>query len=364
MRVRELSRGSEQGDGKPPPFIGSTIDAVQNAPRLTQRSHCNASTGGNGLQLELPKIGEGRLRESIRWLLEHECDGVRAETMERDYRFRAEWCLRTFGDCKLETLVGRRGYELMRKVIQDEKESETGMKNVSIKKRLQFLLRVLSVAANRELVDRSKIPEMPQLANDGVPKNAFHTYDQYKRFRSALPTPRHRIYTDLGFWTGMRREDLESTLKEWVDPYRPFTDEKGKTISIGCFWVRNHKRRDFGSYWIPMEEEFRRCVKEFYESFPLAASDLVTGKFSKPARWMDPAAQRSGTPRITPHCWRRSRQTYLESRGVAHSDILYALGASSIGVAKTHYLRPTPATLRRITAKPPEDDIPDPLSTT
>lgn len=316
------------------------------------------------MQLELPKIGEGRLRESIRWLLDHECDGITEETRERDYRFRAEWCLKTFGDCRLEELTGRAGYERLRKVIQENKENEKGSKNVTIKKKLEFLLRVLKFAANRELIERSRIPELPQLANDGVPKNAFHTYDQYKRFRAALPTPRHRIYSDVGWWTGMRREDLETTIKEWVDPWRPFTDERGKTISIGCFWLRNTKRRNFTPYWVPMDEEFKRCVKEFYEAFPMAASDLITGKFSKPARWMDPASLRSGTPRITPHCWRRSRQTYLESKGVALSDIAYAVGAASTGVMKAHYLRPTPSTLRRLITAPEEDDIPPPRSET
>jgi integrase len=295
------------------------------------------------------------------WLLAHECDGVREETLLRDYQVRADWCLRTFGDCRLVELCGRNGYEWMRRVIASNKSSDERMKNVSIKKRLQFLIRVLKVAANREFIVRSSIPELPQIANDGVPKEAFHTYDQYRRFRSALPSGRHRIYTDLGWWTGMRREDLESTLKEQVDPWRPFVDEAGKTISVGCFWVRNHKRRDFQSYWIPMEAEFRACVKEFYEQHPMADGDLITGKFSKPSRWMDPASQRSGTPRITPHCWRRSRQTYLETIGVALSDIMYALGSASVAVSKRHYLKPTPSTLRRLIPRsvPTEDGLPD-----
>lgn len=317
------------------------------------------------MQLELPKVGEGRLRESIRWLLQFECDGVRKISMERDYQIRADWCLKTFGDCRLEDLCGRRGYERMREIIKRERENETGMKNVSLKKRFQFLIRVLKIAANRELVDRGRIPEMPQIENDGVAREAHHTYPQYLAFRAVLPSPRHRIYYDLGWWSGMRREDLETTTKENVDPWRPFTDEKGKMISMGCFRVRNHKRRKFDPYWIPMEPEFRQCVKEFYERNPMSIEDLITGKFSKPQRWMDPAAIRAGVPRISPHSFRHSRLTYLDSIGVHPEDARHAVGASSVKVIRDHYLHPSAGTLRRLIPRGPDaDDIPPPITET
>ena len=362
MRVRELSQ--DWGDGKPPPFIGSSIDAAQNAPRLTQCGH----TGGNGLQLELPKIGEGRLRESIRWLLDHECEGVREITRVKDYEIRAEWCLKTFGDCKLEELCGRRGYERLRQVVKEERAREDGgMKNVSLKKRFEFLVRVLKYAANRELIDRARIPELPQLENDGVSRNAHHTYSQYLAFRAAVPSSRHRAYYDLGWWSGMHRKDLESTRKEDVDVYTPFTDEKGKIISMGRFRVRNHKRKKFIPYWIPMEPEFRQCMKEFYESFPLTVEDLITGKFAHPQRWMSSAAVRAGVPRISPHSFRHSRLTYLESIGVHPEDARWAVGASSVKILRGHYQHPSAGTLRRLVPRPPpnpEDDIPTPRSET
>jgi integrase len=303
-------------------------------------------------QLELPAIGEGRLRESISWLLQYECDGVRAITMAKDYQVRADWCLETFGDCKLEELCGRPGYERMRQIMKDELSREDGMKRVSLKKRFQFVVRVLKVAANRELIERGRIPDLPQMADDGVSKDAHHTYPHYLAFRSVLPSPRHRIYYDLGWWTGMRREDLESTMKEQVDPWRPFTDENGKQISMGCFFVRNHKREKFTPYWIPMEPEFRQCVKEFYDQTPMGSEDLITGKFSKPSRWMDPASIRAGVPRITPHSFRHSRLTYLESIGVHPEDARYAVGASSVKVLREHYLHPSPGTLRRLVPAP------------
>lgn len=304
-------------------------------------------------QLELPSIGEGRLRESLHWILQYECDGVRLITKERDYRVRADWLLEVFGDCKLEDLAGRAGYEKMRRVAAEELASETGMKRVSLKKRFQFLLRALSVAASRELIDRARIPDMPHLANDGVTKDAHHTYPQYLAFRHVLPTPRHRIYYDLGWWTGMRREDLESTMKENVDPWRPFKDENGKHVSMGCVFVRNHKRKKFTSYWIPMEAEFRACVKEFYDAFPMGPEDLITGKFSKPSRWMDPASLRAGVPRISPHSFRHSRLTYLDSIGVHPEDARFAVGASSVKVIRDHYQHPSAGTLRRLIPSPP-----------
>lgn len=314
-------------------------------------------------QLELPGIGEGRLLESIKWLLQYECDGVRKVSMERDYQIRADWCLKTFGDCKLAELCGRAGYERMRKIAEKERQSEDGMKNVSLKKRFQFLLRVLKVAANRELVDRGRIPEMPHLENDGVTKDAHHTYVHYQAFRAVLPTPRHRIYYDVGWWTGMRREDLESTMKEHIDPWKPFVDEKGKFVSMGCFRVRNHKRRKFPTYLIPMEPEFRQCIVEFYDQFPMGTEDLITGKFSKPQRWMDPAAIRAGVPRISPHSFRHSRMTYLESIGVHPEDSRWAVGASSVKVLRDRYLHPSPGTLRRLVPPPapePDPDLPAP----
>lgn len=363
MGVAQLSRMDHQGDGEPPPFIGSAIDASRNAPRLTHRSH----TGGNGLQLELPKIGEGRLRESIRWLLEHECEGVREVTRVKDYEVRAEWLLQTFGDCKLDELCGRVGYERMRRIVKEQRAREDGgMKNVSLKKRFEFLVRVLKYAANRELIDRARIPELPQLENDGVSRNAHHTYSQYLLFRVAVPSIRHRAYYDLGWWTGMRRQDLESTRKEDVDVYTPFADDKGKVISMGRFRVRNHKRRKFIPYFIPMEPEFRRCMLEFFERNPMSAEDLVTGKFSKPQRWMDPSAIRAGVPRISPHSFRHSRLTYLDSIGVHPEDARHAVGASSVKVLRDHYQHPGAETLRRLIPRPPptDDDFPDPLSTT
>lgn len=312
------------------------------------------------MQLELPKVGEGRLRESIRWMLQFECDGVREETMLRDYKVQADWCLRTFGDCQLDRLCGRAGYEWMRQIVQDNLSREDGMKKVSLMKRFRFVVRVLRIAANRELIERGRIPDMPHLENDGVSKDAHHTYPNYLAFRAVLPTARHRIYYDLGWWTGARRRDLESTMKEHVDPYRPFVGENGKVISIGSVWVRNHKRKKFTSYWIPMEAEFRQCVKEFYERFPMGPEDLITGKFSKPSRWMDPAAQRAGVPRITPHSFRHSRLTYLESIGVHPEDARYAVGASSVKILRQHYLHPSPETLRRLVPppKPDGDDAP------
>lgn len=217
-------------------------------------------------QLELPAIGEGRLRESLLWILQYECDGVRLITKERDYKVRADWLLNIFGDCKLEDLAGRAGYEKMRRVAAEELARETGMKRVSLKKRFQFLLRALNVAASRELMDRSRIPDMPHLANDGVSKNAHHTYPQYLAFRHVLPTPRHRIY--------------------------------------------------------------------------------------------------AGVPRISPHSFRHSRMTYLDSIGVHPEDARFAVGASSVKVIRDHYQHPSAGTLRRlIPSAPPSSTAGPPLPT-
>ncbi len=208
---------------------------------------------------------------------------------------------------------------------------------------------------------------MPSLENDGVVKEAHHTYSQYLAFRSVLPSARHRVYYDLGWWTGMRRQDLETTRKEDVDPYRPFIGDDGKMISLGSFRVRNHKRRNFRTYWIPMEPEFRQCMKEFYESFPLTVEDLITGKFAHPQRWMSSAAVRAGVPRISPHSFRHSRLTYLESIGVHPEDARWAVGASSVKILRGHYQHPSAGTLRRLVPRPPpnpEDDIPPPRSET
>jgi len=321
------------------------------------------------VQLELPKVGEGRLRESIRWLLQFECDGVRGVTMEKDYEVRADWCLKTFGDCLLGELCGRAGYEKMREVMKRELEKEDGMKRVSLKKRFQFLIRVLKIAANRELVDRARIPEMPHMMNDGVTKDAHHTYVQYLAFRAVLPSVRHRGYYDLGWWSGLRRVDLESITKEQVNPWRPFTDNAGKLISMGARLVLNHKRRQekFTPYWAPMEPEFRQCMIEYYQQCPMSAEDPIVGKFSKPNRWMDSAAIRAGVPRISPHSFRHSRMTYLESIGVHPDDARYAVGASSVKVLRDHYLHPNPETLRRLIPKKrrtDDDEIPLPVATT
>jgi integrase len=302
-------------------------------------------------QLELPGFGEGRLREAIEWLFSYEMDGVKKVTIEQDYRVRSDWLLRRLGDCPLEELVGKRGYEKLRQLVADEKgKGEEGLKMVTLKKRLDFLLRVLGIAANRELVDRARIPELPNIMMDGVKKEAFHTLPQYRLFRAALPSIRHRMLIDLGFWTGMRSSDLYRTRKRDCDPHKEFLDEHGRVISVGMFLLRNHKRREdgFTPYWVPMDPEFRRAVLDFYEAVPMSLDDRITGKFGRPSAWMDPASIRAGVPRLTIHSLRHCRHTYLESIGVQLEDIRYALGAAGTTVMKKHYLHPTPSTLKRL----------------
>lgn len=289
----------------------------------------------------------------MEWVIQNECDGVRAITITNDYQIRMEWLLRRFRDCALEDLCGARGYEAMLAAYREERAKPDGIKNISLKKRFKFLIRALKFAAARELIRKDQIPTMPKLPNDESFVTEFYTLDEYRRVRHALPTEYHRCCWDVGYWTGMHRKDIYETLRQHLDIHRVIRNAEGKRAGSGMYFFRNTKTKRHQACWLPMDEEFRACVSEYLEEHPeIGEADPIVGAFSKPSQWLRPACKRAGVPFRPYKQLRQSRFKFLEDKGLAFGDLRYVMGhiGMSARTTVTHYLGTTPGagTLTRI----------------
>ncbi len=282
---------------------------------------------------------EGRLREALEYIISHECDGARAITVDRDYRFRMAWLLTMFGDARLEDLSGRAGYDELHRVWKLGQAD--GLKNVTIRRRFKFLLRALRAAAARELMDVTRIPPLPRMKNDGEPRTEYHTLEQHRLVRAALACPFQRAGLDLAFWTGMHRHDLDTTELHHIDFDRQFNDDAGAEVGRGGWLMRNHKNDV--AHWLPLDDEFRDSMREYLPA--RSGARLLVGKMPQASRWLYGACERAGVPKIALANHRQSRTKYLEGLGMSTGLIRYQLGhvGESTALTVRHYLGCSPS---------------------
>lgn len=275
-----------------------------------------------------------------------------AEGTVADYQERARWLLRELGEnTPIETL----NYAALERLAD---RCSGVIRNVTIKKRIEFLRWCIRYAHKRGLVPG--VPECPKLRNDGQVKRDIHTVGQWETFRQHLPAGRFRKIYDLGFWTLQHMPDVFSMERWMIDADRVVTDERGNELARGAFWRRNQKYRRCIDCWIPMQPELRLIVPELLEDVGPARDALVVGRVWNLKRTLDMAADRAvaaglDVTRITPTGLRRSGASMLTGRGWPLEAVRIALGHASSGgriiggderarptTAERHYMLPTP----------------------
>jgi hypothetical protein len=312
------------------------------------------------MQLELPWYPPSCVRAVLSDYLAMRSDGITQETRDEDYRWRVEWLLQALGEMTPAALVDfgtlERAARRARGIIRD----------VTIRRRLRFWRAAVRYAAQRGLVPKESIPELPPwLKDDGRRCEDYYTLEQYQEFRLALPPGRFRRYVDLAFWTGMHTLDVCATERRHLEPRHPWEG----TDRAGRWWRRNHKnaspRRQVkvAPCYVPMEPELTALTVEWLAE-PGPADGTVVGKLNNLRRTFHEAAARCGLPLIRPNLGlRASHSTLLMSRGYSYEYVRLVLGhigevraetvgdhlrarTSSPSTLSRHYLRSSPDTLR------------------
>lgn len=312
------------------------------------------------MQLELQWYPPNCVRAVLADYLAMRSDGITAETRDDDYRWRVEWLLQAFGDLTPAVAVTfgvlERSARLARGIIRD----------VTIRRRLRFWRSAMRYAAQRGVVPKESIPELPPwLKDDGQRCEDFYSTEQFHVFRLSLPPGRYRRFADLAMWTGMHTLDVCATERRHLESSHAWegTDVQGR------WWRRNHKnaspRRQakVQPCFVPMEPELRELAVEWLAE-PGPADGLVVGRLNNLRRTFHEAAARAGLPLIRPNLGlRASHSTMLMARGYSYEYVRLVLGhigevsayqagdhlrarTASPSTLSRHYLRPSPETLR------------------
>lgn len=268
------------------------------------------------MQLEFAYWGRRTLRAAIDDYFARNCDGL-AEGTIVDYRERAAWLLRELGDLTpLESI----NHDRLQALADKWRGS---LANVTVKRRLLFLVSVLTYAQARELIP--KVPMLPKLRNDGRLFDRLHTIAQWERFRGFVPPGRFRRLYDTGMLTGQHVDEL-MTMERWMlDAEHQWPDGQ-----VGRFWRRNRKWRKCEPGWIPMQPELLALVPELLEDAPRRES-LVIGTTWNRQRAFNMAADRATAAgelieRPTFNDLRRSFASLLVARGWSSQAVRLALG--------------------------------------
>lgn len=305
------------------------------------------------MQLELAWYPPNSVRAVMADYLAMKSEAITEETRDDDYAYRVFWLNQVLGET---TSVDRVTFA----VLEQAARSARGvLRDVTIKRRLRFYLAAVRYAAQRGLIAKEKIPDLPPwLKEDGVKCTDYYTVAQYQAFRLALPPGRMRRFADLGMWTAMHTLDLAAT-ERWM--LQPDHDWEG-TETKGAWWRRNRKNRRCQPCWIPMERELRELAVEWLaeRGDPKA---LVVGPVNNLRRTFQFAAHRADVAAIRPNLGlRASHATLLMAREYPYEYVRQVLGhEGQVGPAKDggpgistarpstltrHYMRPSPELLR------------------
>jgi len=300
------------------------------------------------MQLELSLWPPTSIRSVVDAYVARRCEDLAPGTLD-DYRERAAWLYRELGEATpVETVT----YARLERLV----DSCRGvLRNVTVGKRINFLLWCMRYARKRDLIAR--VPECPPLRNDGEVRTGLHTVEQWQRFRGHLAPGRFRKLYDLAMWTGQHMPDVMSMQRWMLAPARE--DYPGHA---GSFWRRNRKFRRCVPGWMPMQPELRLLTAELLEDVGPTADSLIAGRAWNLKRTWDMAADRAAAagediPRVTPTDLRRSCASLLSARGWSLQAVRIFLGhATTDGrimggrgelrptVAERHYLGVTTGT--------------------
>jgi integrase len=310
---------------------------------------------GAPVQLDLPFWGGRTLQGAGNVYLANCTDGLSDATL-KEYGERLDWLVRELGELTpLEDITFVRLEGLCRRF-------RGVLRNVTVKKRLTFLLMVMKHARARGEFT-GQVPELPRLKKDSESRDVLHTVEQWKAFREFLAPGRFRDLYDLAFWTGQHKADLRS-MKAWMlDVDRPVHNEKGEEVGRGM-WLRRNQKNQVEPVWLPMEPELVVIARQLLAARPLR-DDLLVGEFWNDRRTFHQAADRAVAagyeiPRCSLTDLRRSFASMLIGRerpleyvrlalghkgAMADAFISGARGPMAVrpNVATTHYIRSTPA---------------------
>jgi integrase len=312
-------------------------------------------------QLELGLWPPTVLRGAIAAFMREHTKAITPATVQ-DYTERGEW-LELVLDGPATPL---KAITIMRlqKVKQRWGSDGEGLKDVTLRKRLRFLVQVMGHAVAEGTLSPMDIPDLKwlKLRDDSERGDTFHTVDQFWRMHANIKKPRYRQAHMLLFWTGMHPYDLRRTKWTEYEPDYVWTDDKGTEIGHGRYWRLNHKNKRCQPAWVPMEPEFRQLMKEHMAARTGAHAQwenaTVVGKIFNLHREFAQACDAARVPRVGPNDLRRSFATMLVARGwdyeyvrqlMGHEGEMHAKqkeGSIKVETSKPstltrHYLRPS-----------------------
>jgi hypothetical protein len=302
---------------------------------------------GRGSQLDLCLWPETTVRGCLDAYLHVVCGKLARATLG-DYQDRADWICRVLGE---STPLDRVSYQDIEALVKRHGPSGTGLKLVTLRKRIRMFRAALSLQLDRGNIERLwKMPR--QLTDDGQRGQDFYTVAEYAKFRQEVPEGRYRRFFDLGFWTGHHAYDVKRFTRAMLDPDYAWRDEQGEQIRAGAYLRQNHKNRRAVEIWFPAEPEFRGIVSEWILSNPQwGERSVVVGRIAGVSKVAHQAAERAGLHYVTPNRGlRRSFATMLASRGYDHEYIRQAMAhegriwterESAQASPKVHTARPT-----------------------
>lgn len=280
-------------------------------------------TGGNAmvLQFQLPGLVErGRLREALEWTVRTNSPEWAAATIKQHLEH-CKWLLEYFGDCRLQEI----NYERLAEYKAKEGPQGRGIKNISVKKRLTTLHMALKDAERRGLIE--KLPPWPKIKNDTRPGTRCPSLDEIARVRRAIDVDKHRLWLDVAYYSGMRREDVHTT--RW----RHFSFD-------GDTFIRRSTKTKALAEPFPLDPALKNSLLYYRELWHPQPMDYCAGKWDA-SHGLPRYCRRADVEEFGPNDLRRARESHLIAAG-ANPEFVRHLLCHSEAVAQKHYRRTTP----------------------